>query len=289
MDVPDGVTSRHESALGTWVRAWQRPGAPLRGLVAGYHGYEQRLARPARHRGIPGASVALVFGFGPPQTVSSPDAGTEPVTLGSFVAGLYDRHVLIDAPSYHGIQVDLGPVAAFRLLRRPLRELTGRTLPLHSVFGRHADRVVERLATAPSWPDRFRMLDRLLIANLHRGMLPRTEVHQAWRRIRATGGRVRVGALARELGWSERRLASQFGDQLGMSPKRMAGLVRFERAAALLARPDRPSLAEIAHRVGYYDQAHLTTEVRRFAGLTPRQLVGDRLPDQGGVFDLTGR
>lgn len=73
---------------------------------------------------------------------------------------------------------------------------------------------------------------------------------------------------------------------VGLSPKRMARLVRFDHAAALLSRPATGGLAGVAAAAGYYDQSHFTNDVRAFTGLTPRQLLAGRLPDDGGVFDI---
>jgi AraC-like DNA-binding protein len=279
------VTGEHRSDLGHWERAWRRPAPPLRGLVGGYHGYRQRLATPAVHRGVPGAVVPLVLSFGPPQSIASHRSSGPVVTVDSFLAGVYDHHVLIDAPSFHGIQVDLTPIGAHQLLGRPLRELTGRTVPLPALLGPDADRLVDDLASAPDWPSRFHRLDRELSARLAAGALPDREVIRAWHRLVATGGTGRVAELAEEVGWSQRHLTARFGEQLGLTPKRMGRLLRFERAAAHLARPDPPRLAELAVALGYTDQAHLSNEVRSFSGLSPSALVASHLPDAGGVFD----
>jgi AraC-like DNA-binding protein len=73
--------------------------------------------------------------------------------------------------------------------------------------------------------------------------------------------------LADEVGWSRKRLWSRFRAQLGVGPKRVARLVRFDRAAHLLAAGHAP--AGVATVSGYSDQPHLHREVREFAGLTP--------------------
>ena len=71
---------------------------------------------PAVPRGVPSASMLLVVSFGAAQTVTTVGRASSGVTVGSFVAGLYEAPLLIDAVESHGIQIDLCPVAA----RRPL-------------------------------------------------------------------------------------------------------------------------------------------------------------------------
>jgi AraC-like DNA-binding protein len=208
------------------------------------------------------------------------------VTVGSFVSGLHDAPVLIDASEFHGIQVDLRPVAGLRLLGLPPQEFTGRTVNLDAVFGADAERLVDDLACAPDWSSRFRRLDGWLVRRLGTGPSPDPEVVHVWRRIVATRGGVGVGSLAQEVGWSTRRLRSRVGEQLGLPPKRLARLTRFEHVAQLLSQPGPHDLATIALAGGYYDQAHLSNEIRAFSGLTATELISGHLPDHGGVFDL---
>jgi transcriptional regulator GlxA family with amidase domain len=97
-------------------------------------------------------------------------------------------------------------------------------------------------------------------------------VARAWRLIVAGGGRTPIGDLAREVGWSHRHLIARFRQQVGLTPKTAARLVRFE---ALLARlRERPaSWARLAAEAGYADQAHLVRDFRSFTGRTPTTYV----------------
>ncbi|MPZ87396.1 MAG: helix-turn-helix domain-containing protein [Nitriliruptorales bacterium] len=171
---------------------------------------------------------------------------------------------------------------------RPLRELTSEIVPLEEVLGADAPRLVDDLATAPDWPSRFQRLDRELAGPLAADHVPAPEVVRSWERIVAARGRVRVGDLAAEVGWSRRHLTARVREQLGLSPKRMARLARFDHATTLLSRPGGLGFADVAAATGYYDQAHFTNDVRELSGLSPTQLQARRLPEGGGVFDLTG-
>ena len=78
-------------------------------------------------------------------------------------------------------------------------------------------------------------------------------------------------------------LLVRFGEQLGLSPKTYARVLRFEHAVERLGRDDGARFAEIAQDCGYYDQAHLNRDFREFAGTSPGDYVGRLLPDGGGV------
>jgi AraC-like DNA-binding protein len=71
-------------------------------------------------------------------------------------------------------------------------------------------------------------------------------------------------------------------DAVGYGPKTLQRVLRFRRfvaqidAAAGNPRAGAGDLATIAARAGYADQAHLTRECRRLAGLTPAALARQR-------------
>ena len=79
-----------------------------------------------------------------------------------------------------------------------------------------------------------------------------------------------VRALAREAGMPERTLQRRFVAEVGVGPKAYQRVVRFRRVFALVSAAPEGGLAAAAHRAGYYDQAHLTRDFRRFAGAPPR-------------------
>lgn len=86
--------------------------------------------------------------------------------------------------------------------------------------------------------------------------------------MRRAHGAIRVADLAEAVGCGQRHLVAGFRAQIGVTPKRAARVLRYERAARLLARGDLP-VVQVAAMCGYADQAHLTREFTRFAGLTP--------------------
>jgi AraC-like DNA-binding protein len=95
-------------------------------------------------------------------------------------------------------------------------------------------------------------------------------------------GQVSVNALATATGLTQRHLERRFLDTVGVSPKRLARLARFQRALRLLNRRDMPrGGTETAAVCGYADQAHFIRDFRSLAGCSP----GEHMLRQG---ELTG-
>lgn len=72
--------------------------------------------------------------------------------------------------------------------------------------------------------------------------------------------------LARTTGYSRQWIARTCRRHIGVSPKQLARVARLQRA--VIALHDLP-LAQLATHVGYYDQAHMTSDFNDLAGLTP--------------------
>jgi AraC-like DNA-binding protein len=91
-------------------------------------------------------------------------------------------------------------------------------------------------------------------------------------------GQGRTSALARELGISERQLRRRFHAAVGYGPKTLARVLRFRRFVDAVDR-GRTDLAHLAFDSGYADQAHLTRETTRLAGLPPAMFIRGRRAD----------
>jgi AraC family transcriptional regulator len=86
------------------------------------------------------------------------------------------------------------------------------------------------------------------------------------------GCHLTIAALAQVAGLSEAHFARGFRAAFAESPHRMLLRLRLERALYLATRK-RFSLADAAAAAGFYDQSHFANAVRRYFGVTPRQLL----------------
>lgn len=79
-----------------------------------------------------------------------------------------------------------------------------------------------------------------------------------------------IDVLISESGLSPRQLERMTKRYYGMPPKKLARKYRALRAASRIAHGD--SLDDTELGLAFYDQSHLTREVKQFTGLTPGQL-----------------
>ena len=274
---------RHDSAAYSWTLARRSPPSSLSGVVNGYCGYTERSVLPMRRREVAMGGVVLIVSFGDPIAVQlSAEPAARRVT--SFVAGLHDGWVVTEyAGPQAGVQIDLTPLGAYRLLGIPSSEIANGVVGVDALDLRWLAELPERLAEAPDWDARFVALDRELARRAADGPDVDRSVAWAWRQLSASHGRVPVATLADEIGWSRRHFASKFREHVGLPPKPTGRVLRFTHAVGLLRADGIGSIGRVAATCGYADHSHLVRDFHDLAGCTPSALVAAQLPDGGGV------
>lgn len=259
--------------------ASRAPHPALRHLVRRYVGYTQDQVTLAVHRGLPTHSITVIISLAEPiRLVGGPGAEHGPLALQAAVGGLHLGPALVEQDRYQkGIQLELRPLGLRALLGMPADELTSVVVDLADVPMPWVRNLPERLAQQSDWSDRFALLDAELLSALRPVALV-AEVQWAWRRMVHGRGGTPVAELADEVGWSRRHFTDRFVREVGLAPKQVSRLIRFEASAALLRTGVERTLADIAATVGYYDQAHLSNEWRVLAGCSPSAWLREELP-----------
>lgn len=218
-------------------REWAPP-APWRHAVACL--WEQRVTRSRVHRVVPDGHADVLFhGTGAVEVVGVADAVALPeLPAGTTIRGLRLRPEVVGA--------------AFRV---PASALRGSTLPGEAVLGTPAARRLGDPRHLDAWV---------------RSIQPEPRVAAALRLLRVD----RVDDVAAALSVSPRHLRRLVLQHVGLTPTTFRSVLRFQR---FVRAADRGApLAAAASEAGYADQPHCSREVRRFAELTPAQLVRQR-------------
>ncbi|MHB8294641.1 MAG: helix-turn-helix domain-containing protein [Acidimicrobiales bacterium] len=260
-----------EGTEGCWRMGLLAPSPRLAGCVKALTCYGERWPGPVSRRQVATSGAVIFLTRGAPLEVS---LGGSSSSFSAFVAGVADRPALTrHAGTQEGIGAHLNALGVSRLLGVAGAELANRCVALDEVLGRDAEALMDLLSGAVTASRRIAMVEGALVERLGSGPKPCPEVVWVWEKL-CSQPLVRIADLVAEVGWSRARLASRFSEQVGISPKRFARVVRFEGVRRLLARGS-SSLAEIATRAGYYDQAHLCRDVSALAGCTPAELAGE--------------
>jgi AraC-like DNA-binding protein len=187
-----------------------------------------------RHRILPDACVDIVWA-GSRLVVAGPATGPVTTTVAANTAAF-------------GVRFRVG--AAGAALGIPAAELLDATVPLEDVW-RDGWELTERVGDRRSADTLVQIVRARIVA-----------APDALVRAAATGADPNLGA---------RQLRRRFADAVGYGPKTLQRILRFQRFLALAQTST--DLARLALEAGYADQAHLTRECSRLAGLPPAALL----------------
>jgi AraC-like DNA-binding protein len=197
------------------------------------------MTRAAEFAEAPGELVAVRF-----------KPGTAAVLTGCALAEITDRNVdLADAGLPGGL--------AERVIEAPRGPAVPLPAKLPLATAAHA-----RLAALVAW----------LRTHLAGAARPDPLIARAVALLSAGG--TRVDDVAGTLGITRQHLARGFRREVGITPKQLARIARMQRAATVLRRGG--DLARLAAELGYFDQSHLTHDLRDLAGLTPAAVAAEQ-------------
>lgn len=212
---------------------------------------------PHTHRTVPNGSAELVCEVGSVPRVVGPQTGPTAETLapGSTVVGVRFR-----------------PGAAAAILGLPASELVDLSVGADELWGGAAVELGEAVASGGSPA----VLERAVAARLP-GAPELDPIAMEAARLLLPWRAGDVGSLRSSLYISESQLRRRCQVAIGLAPKVLQRMLRFQGFLALAHRRAWPSgeLAGLAAEAGYADQAHLTRESLRLAGRSPRTLLAD--------------
>lgn len=169
---------------------------------------------------------------------------------------------IVVPPSCGGeiVAVRFRPGGAHPFVGAPLDAFTDTAVALAELGGRTRD-LARTVLDADTAAERLRRLEAWLLANAPARA-------DRWCRVAATlaAGPGRVDRAAAAAGVSRQFFARMVRERTGLPPKLLARVLRARRA---LADAGATTLAALAARHGYADQAHLARDVRELTGRPP--------------------
>jgi AraC-like DNA-binding protein len=274
----------HESALGDWKLLLLDVHEALRGIVS-HLWYGKGKVAYARDRILPRASSLLLINVGPPQymVLHGPPEKRLPFS-DIWFSGIGDTPIDTEAPLGSAVLgVSFTAVGAATMLHVPPRLTANQTGSFESLIGKEARSLHQRLLDIPDALGRLVCLEDFLLRRCSSGIVIHPLVNWAAQLLAASGGRIGTRQLVRESGYSRKQLALLFKEQVGLAPKTLARIHRFQGALRMITAGGRRDWCGVALDTGYYDQAHMINEFRDLAGLTPREISCMAQPDTNSV------
>jgi AraC-like DNA-binding protein len=170
-----------------------------------------------------------------------------------------------------GVRFHLGGLAPFATA--PLNTVTGQTVAPDAVLGEGVVGLERQLAALDEIDAQAQALDRFFLDALATAP-PLAAFSAVLAAASDSRGAATADAMARAAGVGVRQVERLFARHLGLPPKTLLRVLRFQRALRGLMREPTCSLTELAATSGYFDQAHFIKDFRTMTGGVPRGYRG---------------
>ena len=188
---------------------------------------------------------------------------------GCVVSGPRSKFFVIDtAGESQTVGVHFKPGGAFPFFKVSPGDLNNESVALDALWGRASSRLRERLLAAATPENMFRELEVCLLEQLTRPLQRHPAVAFALRQL--SGSRCSpVSKVVEQVGFSQRRFIQIFSSEVGLTPKLVCRVNRFQNVVRSVHGQDEVDWTDVALSCGYYDQAHFIHDFQSFAGITP--------------------
>ncbi|HEY0681288.1 MAG TPA: helix-turn-helix transcriptional regulator [Steroidobacter sp.] len=175
------------------------------------------------------------------------------------------------SPGRHYLGIRFQPGQSRHFIRAAADEITDAREDLRTLMEFPSDRIATRIATDALFDE----LDVILSVLLCHAPPVTSYVDRVIEHVSARHGLVRIDDVASRFGKSRRQMERTFLQTVGMPLKLFCMIARLRHAADLIVHSAERSLTAVAHDAGFSDQAHMTRDFTRLAGVSPGQLRPD--------------
>jgi AraC-like DNA-binding protein len=163
----------------------------------------------------------------------------------------------------------LRPCGFHAIVKEPVARYTNRRVPLAAVLPAVDSEQLRPLAASADTAALMACLEDGLRAQVPRVNETAARLESLISDMEADSQMMTVDQAARSFQTSSRTLQRPFHEYVGVSPKWILRRFRLKEAAARLERGETDNIADLAQRLGYYDQAHLNRDFRALIGRPP--------------------
>ncbi|GIP32055.1 helix-turn-helix domain-containing protein [Paenibacillus sp. J2TS4] len=217
---------------------------------------------------LPDGSVDVIIDLGEDK-IRLFDSNYRELVFGhSILCGPHSEYFVIDTACESrviGIHFKQGGIHPF--LKEPLVELHNKHFPLDILWGSKVSEIRDELLASPGPDEMFQVLERSLLSLARKDLKWDPAVQFVLNHLHGC----QIAEIIEQTGISHRRFNQIFKAEVGMTPKRLNRLYRFQEVLRLVHSGENISWVNIAQACGYFDQAHFIKDFSSFSGINPSE------------------
>jgi len=177
--------------------------------------------------------------------------------------------------SYSFFIIHFKPNGFYKIFNIPSFEIANKILGIEEILNTEIKFLHEQLAEADGMKTMTELSNTWLLhwLNKQRWIDYKDSITASANLIIKEAGSINLDKLAVYANMSIRSFERHFYEQVGISPKQLCCISRFNHALELKLRRRSMNWTSIAYQSGYFDQMHLIKDFKRFCGDVPTSLL----------------
>lgn len=177
----------------------------------------------------------------------------------------------------HAIGIRFLPGGGYPFLTESLIDVSNHTINIEDLNLKNLNLLYQQLHLAQSMNQVSTVLEQWLI-NIYSEQFQTSKIiSESVKIIQQTTGHISINHLTSHLNMSQRQLERLFKAQVGMSPKKLARIIRINHARKQLVKSYQSGNKVFSHLQGFYDQAHFIREFQSIIGKNPSDYLNRKM------------
>lgn len=160
------------------------------------------------------------------------------------------------------------PYGAFPFFAIPMNEFTGHICDPNDFLDTSFNEFIRRIPPY-SVKNCIHDIEKFLTGRLLRGTLDLVQTMEAVKLIYQTTGSISICQLTDRVNLTRRTLERKFESVIGITPKELARIIRFNKVKNKLVQNPGTNLTSLSYEFQYFDQSHFIRDFKQITGLTP--------------------
>lgn len=188
---------------------------------------------------------------------------------GCFISGQHKRFIFIEAEhsSNMAIKFKLGGAAPF--LDFPVSLLNNKVRQAEPIFGNKISVIRQKIIIEKDVQKKFSLMENFLLNSIRNGYSDNNKFLEVLEFLAAAPHAASIRELSERMGVTQKHMITLFNTQVGLTPKALARIFRFQKVILELEKLKPADWLQIALDCGYYDQAHFIKDFYAFSGIRP--------------------
>ncbi len=197
----------------------------------------------------------------------------------SWLSGARKKLITIDAGGINSsmMVIRFQQGAAYHFSHFPMDEITDQVVDTDLLFGNSINNLREEILNRANATDKFAVVEDFFCQRLLKTEIPDV-VSYGIGVLASNPTEKTIKQLSDKCGYSQKHLIHLFKKHLGLTPKALQKIQRFQQVLNELEQSNSINWTRLSLDCGYYDQAHFINEFKHYSGLNPEKYMVEKGP-----------